>query len=45
MESTADYYGRRFSVKLDPEKEVGNSWFKKGLANLAMAITDPGDVI
>ena len=42
----ADYYGRRFSVKLDPEKEIiATLGSKEGLANLAMAITDPGDVI
>ena len=42
----ADYYARRFSVKLDPEKEIiATLGSKEGLANLAMAITDPGDVI
>ncbi len=40
----ADYYARRFSVKLDPEKEIiATLGSKEGLANLAMAITDPGE--
>ncbi len=42
----AEYYRKRFSVKLDPETEViATLGSKEGLANLAMAITDPGDVI
>ncbi len=42
----ADYYRNRFSVNLDPETEViATLGSKEGLANLAMAITDPGDVI
>src|SRR5438876_4855782 len=40
------YYARRFEVELDPEPEVivalGS---KEGLANLAQAITAPGDVV
>jgi alanine-synthesizing transaminase len=42
----AGYYQRRFNVTLDPDKEVivclGS---KEGLANLAQAITAPGDVV
>src|SRR3954447_19802074 len=42
----AAYYKRRFAVDLDPDKEVivclGS---KEGLANLAQAITAPGDVV
>ena len=42
----AAYYQRRFKVTLDPDKEVivclGS---KEGLANLAQAITAPGDVV
>ena len=42
----ANYYKRRFNVDLDPDKEVivclGS---KEGLANLAQAITAPGDVV
>ncbi len=42
----AAYYARRFGVELDPEKEViATLGSKEGLANLAMAITAPGDVI
>jgi alanine-synthesizing transaminase len=40
------YYDRRFGVDLDPEKEVlVTLGSKEGLANLAQAITAPGDVI
>jgi alanine-synthesizing transaminase len=42
----AAYYARRFGVKLDPESEVVVTLgSKEGLANLAQAITAPGDVI
>jgi alanine-synthesizing transaminase len=42
----AGYYARRFGVTLDPETEViATLGSKEGLANLAMAITAPGDVI
>ncbi|SCA54789.1 putative aminotransferase, PLP-dependent [Candidatus Terasakiella magnetica] len=44
--ANAEYYERRFGVKVDPETEtcvtLGS---KEGLANLASAITTPGDVI
>ena len=40
------YYGRRFGVDLDPETEVvATLGSKEGLANLASAITSPGDVV
>ena len=40
------YYERRFGVKLDPDKEVVVTLgSKEGLANLAQAITSPGDII
>jgi alanine-synthesizing transaminase len=40
------YYQRRFNVDLDPEREVVVTLgSKEGLANLAMAMTEPGDVI
>lgn len=40
------YYGRRFDVELDPETEaIVTIGSKEGLANLAQAITSPGDVI
>ena len=42
----AGYYGRRFGVDLDPENEVVVTLgSKEGLANLAQAITAPGDVV
>lgn len=42
----AAYYRRRFGVDLDPEREVVVTLgSKEGLANLAQAITAPGDVI
>ncbi|MEO1329726.1 MAG: LL-diaminopimelate aminotransferase [Pseudomonadota bacterium] len=42
----AAYYERRFGVGLDPETEViATLGSKEGLANLAMAITAPGDVV
>ncbi len=40
------YYARRFDVHLDPEREaIVTIGSKEGLANLAMAITSPGDII
>src|SRR3546814_6002071 len=42
----ASYYARRFGVELDPETEVVVTLgSKEGLANLAQAITAPGDVV
>ena len=42
----AGYYDRRFGVKLNPETEVvATLGSKEGLANLAAAITSPGDTI
>jgi len=42
----AGYYQRRFGVKLNEETEViATLGSKEGLANLAMAITAPGDVM
>ena len=42
----AGYYDRRFGVALDPETEVvATLGSKEGLANLAAAITSPGDTI
>lgn len=40
------YYERRFGVSLDPETEaVVTLGSKEGLANLAQAITSPGDIV
>ncbi len=42
----AAYYARRFGVELDPEREViVTLGSKEGLANLAQAITAPGDIV
>ncbi|MBC25852.1 MAG: aminotransferase [Rhodospirillaceae bacterium] len=42
----AGYYQRRFNVDLDPESEIiATLGSKEGLANLAQAITSPGDII
>jgi alanine-synthesizing transaminase len=44
--AVAAYYRRRFDVGLDPESEICVTLgSKEGLANLAQAITSPGDVI
>ncbi|MBS7540271.1 LL-diaminopimelate aminotransferase [Ancylobacter lacus] len=42
----AAYYGRRFGVKVDPDRHVvATLGSKEGFANMAQAITAPGDVI
>ena len=42
----AAYYDRRFGVQLDPDSQVVVTLgSKEGLANLAQAITAPGDVV
>jgi alanine-synthesizing transaminase len=42
----AAYYGRRFGVKLNPDSQVvATLGSKEGFANVAQAITAPGDVI
>ncbi len=42
----AAYYGRRFGVKLNPETQVVTTLgSKEGFANVAQAITAPGDII
>ncbi|HWD66478.1 MAG TPA: LL-diaminopimelate aminotransferase [Caulobacteraceae bacterium] len=42
----AGYYQRRFGVKLDPDTEVvATLGSKEGFANLAQALTAPGDVV
>ena len=40
------YYERRFGVSIDPEKEaIVTLGSKEGMANLAQAITSPGDIV
>ena len=42
----AAYYGRRFGVKLDAETQIVTTLgSKEGFANVAQAITAPGDVV
>src|SRR5918912_1298773 len=42
----AAYYARRFGVKLNPETQViATLGSKEGFANMAQAITGPGDVV
>ncbi|TGV62289.1 aminotransferase class I/II-fold pyridoxal phosphate-dependent enzyme, partial [Mesorhizobium sp. M00.F.Ca.ET.149.01.1.1] len=42
----ASYYQRRFGVKLNPDTQVvATLGSKEGFANMAQAITAPGDVI
>jgi alanine-synthesizing transaminase len=42
----AGYYARRFGVELDPDTEVvATLGSKEGFANLAQALTAPGDVV
>src|SRR5215211_5299936 len=42
----AAYYGRRFGVKLNPDTQVITTLgSKEGFANVAQAITAPGDVV
>src|SRR5277367_6461072 len=42
----AAYYGRRFGVKLNPDTQVITTLgSKEGFANVAQAITAPGDII
>jgi alanine-synthesizing transaminase len=44
--ANAAYYARRFGVDIDPETEtIVTLGSKEGLANLAQALTSPGDVI
>jgi alanine-synthesizing transaminase len=42
----AGYYGRRFGVKLNPDTQVvATLGSKEGFANMAQAITGPGDLV
>ncbi|NRA88340.1 MAG: LL-diaminopimelate aminotransferase, partial [Rhizobiales bacterium] len=46
LKAQVDYYQRRFGVTLDPETEViATLGSKEGFANMAQAITAPGDVV
>ncbi|MGE0767966.1 MAG: aminotransferase class I/II-fold pyridoxal phosphate-dependent enzyme, partial [Hyphomicrobiaceae bacterium] len=46
LRAQAGYYGRRFGVKLNPDTQVvATLGSKEGFANMAQAITAPGDVV
>ena len=45
-EAVANWYQRRFSVKLEPAKEVVSLiGSKEGIGNMAVAFVDPGDLV
>ena len=45
-EAVSSWYQNRFGVKLDPEKEVVSLiGSKEGIANMATAFVDPGDLV
>jgi len=45
-QAAARYYKRRFDVELNPSDEIiATIGSKEGFANLAQAITAPGDII
>ncbi len=45
-QAIATYYDRRFGVHLDPDKEVvALIGSKEGIANIALAFVDPGEVV
>ncbi|MGE5816423.1 MAG: LL-diaminopimelate aminotransferase [Deltaproteobacteria bacterium] len=44
--AVADWYKRRFNVKLDPGQEVVSLiGSKEGIGNMAVAFVDPGDIV
>ncbi|MEN6411122.1 MAG: LL-diaminopimelate aminotransferase [Anaerolineaceae bacterium] len=45
-QAVAEYYGRRFGVELDPQKEIlGLIGSKEGLFNLSQVLINPGDLV
>jgi len=41
----ADWYGRRYGVEIDPEREaIATIGAKEGISHLALALVEPGDV-
>ena len=41
----ADWYGRRYGVEIDPEREaIATIGAKEGLSHLALAVVEPGEV-
>lgn len=46
LKAAADWYAKEFGVQLDPETELGQViGTKEGLAHLAWAYVDPGDMV
>ena len=44
--ATAEYYGRRFGVEIDPDKEsIALIGSKEGLFNLSQVLVNPGDTV
>jgi LL-diaminopimelate aminotransferase len=44
--ATAEYYGRRFGVEVDPDKEtIALIGSKEGLFNLSQVLVNPGDTV
>lgn len=44
--AVAQWYQRRYGVTIDPDREVvGLLGSQEGLAHIALAVTDPGDVV
>ena len=42
----ADWYGRRYGVEIDPEREaIATIGAKEGISHLALALVEPGDVV
>ncbi len=42
----ADWYGRRFNVEVDPEREaIVTIGVKEGILHLSLAVTNPGDLV
>ena len=41
----ADWYGRRYGIEIDPEREaIATIGAKEGISHLALALVEPGDV-
>ena len=45
-QAVAEWYRRRYGVEIDPDHEVvGLLGSQEGLAHIALAVTDPGDIV
>ncbi|MEG6586038.1 LL-diaminopimelate aminotransferase [Dendrosporobacter sp. 1207_IL3150] len=46
LTAVANWYGQKFGVKLDPEKEVHSLiGSQEGLAHISLCLTNPGDIV